>query len=92
MEHCLDGSTLEEEGIQHGENLIIMEGRLPPKGFLNFTIWLFPTIEKIPMPPVPTMNGIHSDVESKFINVMFFIEEVFFFFLHIVFNLNLFKF
>lgn len=67
MEHCLDGSTLEEEGIQHGENLIIMEGRLPPKGFLNFTIWLFPTIEKIPLPPPPTMNGIHSDVESKFI-------------------------
>lgn len=60
----LDGATLEEEGIQHGEYLLIMEGRLPPKGFLNFSIWLFPTLENIPIPPAVNMNGLHSDIES----------------------------
>lgn len=64
---ALDGSTLEEEGVQHGENLLIMEGRVPPKGFLNFSIWLFPTIEKIQTPQNVNMNGIHTDMESKFL-------------------------
>lgn len=60
----LDGMTLEDESVQHGETLLIMEGRLPAKGFLSFSIWLFPTLETITNPQSMNMNGIHSGIES----------------------------
>ncbi|GFX09968.1 ubiquitin carboxyl-terminal hydrolase 40 [Trichonephila clavipes] len=59
-----DGMTLEDESIQHGENLLIMEGRLPAKGFLTFTIWLFPTLENIKNTQKGNMNGLHSGIEN----------------------------
>lgn len=66
MEHLyLEGTSLEEEGVQHGENLLIMEGRLPPKGFLNFSIYLFPALEQITVSPTANVNGLHYDLESK---------------------------
>ncbi|KAG8184262.1 hypothetical protein JTE90_001081 [Oedothorax gibbosus] len=60
----LDGMTLEDENVQHGETLLIMEGRLPAKGFLTFSIWLFSTLEAITSPQSMNMNGIHSGIES----------------------------
>ncbi|GFS61409.1 ubiquitin carboxyl-terminal hydrolase 40 [Trichonephila inaurata madagascariensis] len=59
-----DGMTLEDESIQHGENLLIMEGRLPAKGFLTFAIWLFPTLENIKNTQKGNMNGLHSGIEN----------------------------
>ncbi|KFM66255.1 Ubiquitin carboxyl-terminal hydrolase 40, partial [Stegodyphus mimosarum] len=64
MEQLSMDATLEDEGIQHGENLLVMEGRVPPKGFLNFTIWFFPTLESIPNPQNVNMNGLHSGIEN----------------------------
>ncbi|CAL1267253.1 unnamed protein product [Larinioides sclopetarius] len=62
----LDGMTLEDESIQHGENLLIMEGRLPAKGFLSFSIWLFPTLETFANAQKGNeyMNGLHSGIEN----------------------------
>ncbi|XP_054712261.1 ubiquitin carboxyl-terminal hydrolase 40-like [Uloborus diversus] len=58
----LEGVTLEDEGIQHGENLLVIEGRMPPKGFLNFSIHLFPTLEMIPN--ICSMNGLYNSIED----------------------------
>lgn len=35
--------SLEEEGLEHGDYLIILEGRLPPPGYLTLHIWLYET-------------------------------------------------
>ncbi|XP_071040771.1 ubiquitin carboxyl-terminal hydrolase 40 isoform X3 [Parasteatoda tepidariorum] len=58
----LDGTTLEEEGIQDGESLRVMEGRTPAKGFLSFSIHLYPTLEMVPSSV--NMNGLHTGIEN----------------------------
>ncbi|XP_067119368.1 ubiquitin carboxyl-terminal hydrolase 40-like isoform X1 [Centruroides vittatus] len=35
--------SLEEEGVGHGDYLIILEGRLPPPGYLTLYMWLYET-------------------------------------------------
>ncbi|GIY64550.1 ubiquitin carboxyl-terminal hydrolase 40 [Caerostris darwini] len=60
----LDAVTIEDENVKHGENLIIMEGRLPVKGYLTFSIWLFPTFENISNSKRGSMDDLSFGIES----------------------------
>ncbi|GIY31584.1 ubiquitin carboxyl-terminal hydrolase 40 [Caerostris extrusa] len=60
----LDGVTIDDENVKHGENLIIMEGRLPVKGYLTFSIWLFPTFENISNSKRGSMDDLSFGIES----------------------------
>ncbi|XP_076349465.1 ubiquitin carboxyl-terminal hydrolase 40-like isoform X2 [Tachypleus tridentatus] len=42
-----ENTTVEEEGLQHGDFLLLEEGRLPPHGYLTLAIWLHKTPESI---------------------------------------------
>ncbi|XP_022247056.1 ubiquitin carboxyl-terminal hydrolase 40-like [Limulus polyphemus] len=42
-----EDTTVEEEGLQHGDFLLLQEGRLPPHGYLTLAIWLHKTPESI---------------------------------------------
>ncbi|KAJ8003711.1 hypothetical protein DPEC_G00151150 [Dallia pectoralis] len=50
-------ATLSELKLSHGDTLVITEGRLPPKGFLKLSVWLYVEIPEVSMDAVVNGNA-----------------------------------
>ncbi|KAM8833045.1 ubiquitin carboxyl-terminal hydrolase 40 [Synchiropus picturatus] len=52
-----EDASLVELKVQSGDTLVITEGQLPPKGFLQLTVWLHRSDPGSPLETHPTDNG-----------------------------------
>uniref|UniRef100_A0A4W5KZP4 Ubiquitin specific peptidase 40 n=1 Tax=Hucho hucho TaxID=62062 RepID=A0A4W5KZP4_9TELE len=65
-------ASLSELKMSHGDALVITEGRLPPKGFLNLSVWLYVEPSAYPVVSMETeVNGMAAgSTEGQRLEVM----------------------
>ncbi|XP_029612612.1 ubiquitin carboxyl-terminal hydrolase 40 isoform X2 [Salmo trutta] len=63
LDWCEEEASLSELKMSHGDALVITEGRLPPKGFLKMSVWLY--VEPRTNPVVSMETEVNGTAEGS---------------------------